>query len=271
MSFLSNNILIHRGREYVSQRALPFITGQQEYIPVKGLYLNRHFSGEGNERYVSDMAKLMNKNFNLEAIQAPTRYYYTEALKQGNYDLSVEAYTYISNTNTRVLTGSSYSRPFYDTLFQSRSQGICTMGDIKYHYGGKALFHEKDNGEIVPLFVLVTKPEYVEYIKKCLMLGEDFHPDAVKLLVNSELDITRTYYRLLRPRYRKHIKTVCEKKGIEIITTSDFSEVFKTFEIPKSFTIEGYQESVDKIASKFIESERHIEEAYGRKRLRIEY
>lgn len=57
-------------------------------------------------------------------------------------------------------------------------------------------------GKIRPLFVLVTKPEFMEYLKLCWLLGETPEPSIFELWVDPEFDIVNSRWKYLRSKYQ---------------------------------------------------------------------
>lgn len=69
---------------------------------------------------------------------------------------------------------------------------------------------------IDPLVMVTVKPELVGYVKQCLFLGEEIHPDALTIVVKKGFDHKSFIYKGLRSAYRKHILKPAKISGIEI-------------------------------------------------------
>ena len=67
-----------------------------------------------------------------------------------------------------------------------------------------------------PVVMITVKPELVGYVKKCIFLGEDIHPDALTITVRKGFDHKSFVYKGLRSAYRKNILKPAKAEGIEI-------------------------------------------------------
>ena len=105
-----------------------------------------------------------------------------------------------------------------------------------------------------PLYILSCKRDDIDYVRKCIMLNREIHPDAVKLFVNEDLDVTRGDFQSIRPSYRKNVKKPLLQQGVEIITVSNFDNMFNRITKPKAASLTGYIKEMATLGEDFIKS-----------------
>ena len=69
---------------------------------------------------------------------------------------------------------------------------------------------------VEPVVMLTVKPELVGYVRKCIFLKEDVHPDALTLVVKKGFDHKSFPFKGLRSAYRKNILKPAKAAGIKI-------------------------------------------------------
>tara|TARA_B100001939_G_scaffold17644_1_gene14702 strand:+ start:851 stop:1870 length:1020 start_codon:yes stop_codon:yes gene_type:complete len=117
--------------------------------------------------------------------------------------------------------------------------------------------------DIEVLFSYMVKVEMVPYVKMCLLLGEEPHPDSLELWVNDKLDVPKGEHKNIRPRYRKNVKNFAESRGIKIEESSDLNaDIFKTYKLPTFKTMKKRKEWYNFISSGVINSLCHENQRY---------
>ena len=90
-----------------------------------------------------------------------------------------------------------------------------------------------NSNNIEVLFSYMVKVEMIPYIRLCMLLGEEPHPDSLELWVNDTLDVPRGPHKNIRPRYRKEVKLFAESRGIKIEESSNLNaDIFKSYKLP---------------------------------------
>lgn len=121
---------------------------------------------------------------------------------------------------TRLYGNKNYTHSSYVNMFR----GITTLhfSDVhlrsnSYISGHGACFTQQ--GEL--LWTLAVRPEHVEYIKLCFMLGKAVNPRVYTLLIQEGFDTVTTDNKPLRTAYRKYFKGFIETNEI-LIQEVDF-------------------------------------------------
>ena len=128
----------------------------------------------------------------------------------------------------------SYSnkRGFKDFMLDPYSWQVHRINKISTIYGSysgnsSGVYHQEKNKI---LFLLVLKKEHINYIRKCLLLNIDIDIRVFELWVDSEFDITGSYFKNIRPHYRKLIKKPFVESGGKIVVKDNiFDNYFKSF------------------------------------------
>lgn len=123
--------------------------------------------------------------------------------------------TYINNNVVKYLVGSTF------------------LADVSSTSSGYT--------EINPLICLVTKPEYMEYIRWAIALGKEVDHRVLQIWIHPEFDIPRSRWRGLRPYMRKHFLIPMYDAGVPVVEKESFKELFKNYNPPKLNNIRDYR------------------------------
>lgn len=128
------------------------------------------------------------------------------------------------------------------------------IGDSRYitHYA--TMFEYTRNNNIIPLFVLMVKKEYMDYVKKCIILNKEIRPEVFKLVYNNQFDVIRGINHRVRPHYRKLVMKPLKAMGVEIEGVNTFDEYFHTISAPKASTIQDMISYFDNLSKEVIGS-----------------
>lgn len=128
--------------------------------------------------------------------------------------------------------GYSGTRGFKNLMLNLHSWTTYYLNKISTIYGNYSgnsygIYHQEKNKI---LFLLVLKKEHINYIRKCLLLGINIDIRVFELWVDSEFDITGSYFKNIRPHYRKLIKKPFLESGGKIVVKDNiFDNYFKSF------------------------------------------
>lgn len=137
--------------------------------------------------------------------------------------------------------GTSQRGDSYDSLFLALSEN--NWGEIKIKSSGYltnlgACFQttKSNTGKIVtikPIFVLVTKPEFVKYLRLCWLTGRNPDPSIFEMWMDPEFVSKGTNYKYLRINFRHKLKPWLETNKINIIPVPDmFDRLFYSIKMP---------------------------------------
>lgn len=103
------------------------------------------------------------------------------------------------------------------------------------------LSHISYEGTVTPLVCLTTEKKYFPYLKTSMLTEDLINSNVLKLYVKEDLDIKESCFPILRPYYRKWIKSFFENAGVEIILKRDMNDLFAHYTLPKFNTIQEYE------------------------------
>lgn len=150
----------------------------------------------------------------------------------------------------RYLNLNSYSIKFtrtrassYDALFSTmliNDWNTHTIRDTMYitnlHFCGKVV-QQGALYEVIPLFSLVIKPEFMSYVRLAWLMGEEPDPSVFELWVNPDFDHKDTDFRYLRSKYLKIYLPNLKKLDIEVLHVKDmFDKLFYRIQVPSNVT-----------------------------------
>lgn len=116
------------------------------------------------------------------------------------------------------------------------------------------------------LFSYMVKVEMIPYIKLCMVLGEEPHPDSLELWVSDKLDVPKGEYKNIRPKYRKRVKLFAESRGIKIEESSNLNaDIFKTCKLPTFKTMQDRRIWYNFISSGVLNSLKRMHSTEGQK------
>lgn len=154
---------------------------------------------------------------------------------KSDYENTFTLYNFYSNflhEQNFINKSYGYVRGFKDFMLNSHSWSIHNenkIGTIYGNYVGNSygVYHQEKNKI---LFLLVLKKEHINYIRKCLLLNIDIDIRVFELWVDSEFDITGSYFKNIRPHYRKLIKKPFIESGGKIVVKDNiFDNYYKSF------------------------------------------
>lgn len=221
--------------------------------------INTYDSYDKNEKYINDLISTNVNRYDIGSIE--------DLQKEEDYTIDVKEKiinetlknqkaalhyieTEIGKFNLRYHISDIkqiYGRDSYKNIFDRVNNGLSQnhwqhgVFDFTEHrlrlskylasFGFLAII-ENENFNV--LFSYMVKTEMVPYIKMCMVLGEEPHPDALELWVNDKLDVTRGEYKNIRSKYRKEVKKDAQQKGIKIENCSNINDsIFKSYNLPK--------------------------------------
>ena len=139
----------------------------------------------------------------------------------------------------------SYKEVMYHFLMGSNWGGFCTRTYINGHnlryVVGDNFLGTVLHGEIIPLLATVTKPEYMEYIRRSNYLNKKIDPRTLQVWINPQFDVPRSVYKGIRPIMRKLFLIPMYDAGVKIVETTDFNSLFKQYTPPKVNSIGEYK------------------------------
>ena len=97
------------------------------------------------------------------------------------------------------------------------------------------------NDNFTPLVCLVTKPKYIEYIRRSLLLGKEIDKRVVQIWIHPEFDVPRSKWKGFRPYIRKHFLIPLYDAGVPVVEKDNFLELFKNYTPPKLNNIRDYR------------------------------
>jgi len=207
---------------------------------IKNSIINRFLDNNiGSHDWYVLRGEYSSKEFNLELIDKEIEIH-KENLKEVKEKLLCNSSS-LSLGNIYPMYGrASYSnvfnsvnglgRGYYGSnLFTSAAHSL-RNADYLTNLGFTAKFNSNN---IEVLFSYMVKVEMIPYIRLCMLLGEEPHPDSLELWVNDTLDVPRGPHKNIRPRYRKEVKLFAESRGIKIEESSNLNaDIFKSYKLP---------------------------------------
>jgi len=137
-----------------------------------------------------------------------------------NFSIS---YSFLTRNNTWN------NRKGFINSFYNYNQRVKNFNTVYGTYlgNGSNIFHKEKNKI---LYLFVVKKEYVNYIRKCLLLRQVIDFRVFELWVDDEFDVTNSYFKNFRPFYRKIIKKPFLEAGGKIVVKNNIlNNYFKTF------------------------------------------
>ena len=130
----------------------------------------------------------------------------------------------------------------YDSLFLALSEnnwGEIRMKSSNYYLtnlGACFQIGKSITGKIIsikPIFVLVTKPEFIKYLRLCWLTGKDPDPSIFEMWADPEFSSKGTNYKYMRVNFRTKVKPWLEENNIKIVPVSDiFERLFYSIKMP---------------------------------------
>jgi len=111
-----------------------------------------------------------------------------------------------------------------------------------------------------PLITLCVKRDYVEYVRKCLFLGETPLPQAFSVIVSSDL-LHEKDLEVVKRHYIKSIKPLYEKSGItDFVELRDTKQALCSYiKKPNLKTIKDKKEWLKNVSDEFLSFEETIQ------------
>lgn len=169
----------------------------------------------------------------------------------GSYNTVIDSintnyFSYHNFRNYSLLTGFHFCSLFKNYGYSFNS--YAPNSSDPYHH---------INVTIKPLFVLMTKPEFIPYLRMCWLLGETPEPSVFELWVDKGFYENTDEYKFLRSRFKNTYAKSLMDNQIPLRKIDNLeSELFIKLSKPKVKTIAGLNTFYKDIVSDFLHFER---------------
>jgi len=237
---------------------MPFrVSSNSEYVPISTISIRQNY--------------IRNNILNFKTFRVNQWGNVTDRDPKTYYDIlnaNINRLSYC-NYSKKVTYKNLFSNTYYDRT--GTISRVLNCGRNSYISQPYSVYHiDQINDKITPLYILVTKRNYIRYIRQTILLRKDIHPGAVKLIINSELATKGGEFELFRRQFDKYVKNPLIEDGVEIEFVENFDSIFNRLNKPISNTISGYLNKLKSISSEFLNMERE-KNAFHDNKFKLEY
>lgn len=109
----------------------------------------------------------------------------------------------------------------------------------------------RDSRSIIPIYIVCINKEHVRYVKQCIVLGKEIHPEVLKIMIHNNISNPAFMDPILVENLTRDVFSKFSSSNT--IMTEDFSEMFTKVTKPKVSGIDGLEGEFEKISNEFLD------------------